>query len=355
MGRKHRRRNSTTPHQKTPNNNNITPKSTTSTNGIGITPSPFTEELSQTQASPPVVNLNKRFNELIKGNENITTDELLKEVLLSNERIAKQNEDILKKMESVERNTNRRIEEIIDSMTSMKEELVKVIESQQFLDAKYEKQKEQITKLENKIASMSTDICDKEITIKQLSERIKKEEAASKQNESAINALEQYGRRQMINISGVPRQNNEDTDDIVFDLLVNKLGLDLYLDDVEITHRTSSKPTAPIIVKFNSRRIRDEVWNSRYKLKHVKASDLGFNSNNPIYFNESLTERNRIIFKSAWDTLKKPGHFDRVITENGITYAWQKYSKDSKSEKIIIKSKNDIPNLLLDRPPQNKK
>ncbi|XP_066920569.1 uncharacterized protein [Clytia hemisphaerica] len=235
----------------------------------------------------------------------------------------------------------------------MKEELYQSIKSQQFLDTKYEEQKVQLSKLETKVKSLCTDISDKEVTINQLKERLKLTEASFLSNKSDINALEQYGRREMINISGIPRKNNEDTDKIVFNI-TDKLGIDLYLDDIEVTHRTSPKINAPIIVKFNSRRTRDEVWNLRYKLKNLKASDFGFDSNNSIYFNESLTEHNRSIFKTTWDNLKIPGHFDRVTTENGITCARKTFNKEHKSEKVIIRTKNDIFKLVPKGPHQDK-
>ena len=90
----------------------------------------------------------------------------------------------------------------------------------------------------------------------QYKERLRKYEDKLKLNQNQINNLEQYGRRQMINIFRVPRSDNEDTDEIVLDI-AGKLGFDLYHEDIEVSHRTSSKNNAPIIVKFSSRRIRD--------------------------------------------------------------------------------------------------
>ena len=335
--------------------NKETPTTHSPTSTIVETPSLSNDTLMKdTQESPIVVNLNKKFSEILQNNTLPTdTDELLKELIRSNYLISQQNETILNRITSLERKTDQRIEVIMDSMTKMKEELKQTIESQQFLDQKYEEQKTQISKLEAKVKSLCTDMSDKEITINQLKERLKLAEASFLSNKSSINALEQYGRREMINISGIPRTNNEDTDEIVFNI-TDQLGLDLYLDDIEVSHRTSSKDNAPIIVKFNSRRTRDEVWNLRYKLKNIKASDIGFDSNNSIYFNESLTEHNRSIFKTAWDNLKSPSHFERVTTENGITCVWKTFNKEHKSEKIIIRTKNDIFKLVPKGPNQNK-
>ena len=86
------------------------------------------------------------------------------------------------------------------------------------LDVKYEEQKTQLSKLEAKVKSLCSDMNDKEMTINQLKERLKLAEAYFLSNKSDINALEQYGRREMINFSGIPRTNNEDTDEIVFNI-----------------------------------------------------------------------------------------------------------------------------------------
>ena len=191
---------------------------------------------------------------------------------------------------------------------------------------------------------MDTEATQQDIRLEKLRNRITKSEDALDEVNFAINDLEQYGRKEMMNISGIPRLNRENTEKIVIDT-ATKIGVDLKIEDVEVSHRTSEKETAPIIVKFNSRRKRDEMWNARWELKNVNTSNIGFRTKNFIYFNESLTEYNRSIFKNAWDRLKKTGLYDRVTTENGITYAWKTYSKEKKSEKLMLREKIDIDEL----------
>ena len=48
---------------------------------------------------------------------------------------------MLGRMTTLEINTDRKIKEIIESLTTTKQEVQKVIESQAFLDAKYDEQK----------------------------------------------------------------------------------------------------------------------------------------------------------------------------------------------------------------------
>ena len=74
-----------------------------------------------------------------------------------------------------------------------------------------------------------------------------------RKGQGALNDLEQYGRRNMVDIGGIPRKKDEDTDDIVFKI-AKKLDMTVKKDDIEISHRTSANKDAPIIVKFISRR-----------------------------------------------------------------------------------------------------
>ncbi|XP_066928189.1 uncharacterized protein [Clytia hemisphaerica] len=292
-------------------------------------------ELTQ-QQQVNTVNNNISYEMVYKQNQ---------ELIIQNQEIIKQNQDILSRMTALELSTDRRIKEIIESLTNTKHEVTKVIESQGFLDAKYESQKADIIKMDTKIKSMDTDAIQRDLRINKLKNHVKKSEQALDHVNFALNDLEQYGRKEMMNISGVPRLNNEDTDKIVMDI-ANKIGVDLKIEDFGVSHRTSEKGTAPIIVKFNSRRKRNDMWNARWNLKNVKTSNIGFNVNNSIYFNESLTEYNRSIFKKAWDGLKRSKLYDRVITENGITYAWKTYNKEHKSEKLMLREEVDIDELV---------
>ncbi|XP_066913836.1 putative leucine-rich repeat-containing protein DDB_G0290503 [Clytia hemisphaerica] len=307
----------------------------------------------QSQLSPPIVNLRKRFDqttdfatptqsledEVTKfHHEEELPPEISRDLVLQ---IYHQNKYIIQKLESLESQSQSRYEGLEDSMKIMKEEIAALTSSQKFISDKFDKQEKEIKSLTTKVKNISTENTQKDKKIDQLTERLRKASDRLKENESNINSLEQYGRKEMINIFGIPRKVNEDTDDIVL-RIAERLDMELYLEDIEISHRTSTKEKAPIIVKFNSRRMRNEMWDARWDLKHFTTKDIGFQEENSIFINESLTEHNREIFKDAWNKLKKPGYFERVTTIDGITYAWKTYKRDNKSEKIIILSKSDI-------------
>lgn len=311
--------------------------------------------------SPAVVDLNKKFESILNtegldGLPDVFTTpvqsldrgqdgsdkEVTFDMILS---IYKINKCIMGKIASLEHLHQSRFDQIVSGMKILKDEVEDITKSQSLINSKFETQAKEIKNIQNKIKSMATENKQKDNEIDQIKERLRKLEEKNKESRSKINELEQYGRREMFNIFGVPRKDNENTDDIVFNI-ADQLGFDLYEDDIEVTHRTSTKPTAPIIVKFNNRRLRNLMYEARWDLKRITTKDLGFLEENSIFFNESLTDTNRTIFKDAWRNLKQTKLFDRVITQNGITYAWKTYNKNTKSEKKVILSQSDIIKLV---------
>ena len=132
-------------------------------------------------------------------------------------------------------------------------------------------------------------------------------------------ALEQYGRRNNLRISGIPEKEKEDTTQAVMAITNDIMELDppLQPGDIEVSHRLpkprNSKPEEPrqVIVRFRSKAIRYSVISNRKNLKE-------FNDKNDckIYINEDLTSTRARLF-STIRTLQKKRHFDQVWTYNG--------------------------------------
>ena len=71
---------------------------------------------------------------------------------------------------------------------------------------------------------------------------------------NAINDLEQYGRRQMVEIAWIPRTSEKDVEDTVINLF-QKLNLSVCKSEIEAAHRLSAKYNANIIIKFTNRKM----------------------------------------------------------------------------------------------------
>jgi len=77
----------------------------------------------------------------------------------------------------------------------------------------------------------------------------------------------------MIDITGVPRQWQENTDRIVTKIDAST-GSTITKDNIEISHWTSTIEEASIIVKFLSWKARNNFWDCRKNLKDKTVSDI---------------------------------------------------------------------------------
>ena len=99
------------------------------------------------------------------------------------------------------------------------------------------------------------------------------------------NQLEQYGRREKLEISEIPVAQDENCTDIMYKLC-QITSTDIKKSKIEVSHRTKN---GDIIVKFKDRPSRDALFANKYNLKEKSTKDLGFSSENSIFINESLS------------------------------------------------------------------
>ena len=87
-----------------------------------------------------------------------------------------------------------------------------------------------------------------------------------------VDKQEQYSRRNCLLLHGIPRNNNEKTDDLCLAAMNDHLELSITEADIERTHRIgkprdSGQKSRPIIVKFVRYNDRKNVFNRKKKLK----------------------------------------------------------------------------------------
>ena len=180
--------------------------------------------------------------------------------------------------------------------------------------------------------------------------------------ETHLNNLEQYSRRECIEISGIPEVKDENTDDIVIKV-GSLIGLDLTRNDISVSHRlpkgsysaavregpqassNTSSRTPNIIVKFVRRETRDHFYKGRKLLrdKSTRDLDLARYSENKIYIMENLTQANKDLFKESL-RVKKDLKYKFIWTFYGRTYL----RKDSESPVVAIQKKSDLDILKQD-------
>ena len=177
-----------------------------------------------------------------------------------------------------------------------------------------------------------------------LNNKINDLDTAIKNNISNINNHEQYTRREMVEINGLPQKENENTTELVHTLMEH-LQIKVKKESLDVIHRLSDKIDAPIIIKFTSRSERDLFYSYRSNLINTTINDLGFplnpnNKSNKIFINESLTRMNKILFKQTREECSKK-NFEYSWTKNGVVFA----RKNKDSHAIRINKEDDIKKI----------
>ena len=240
----------------------------------------------------------------------------LKDVMLSLASIKNTVDGISNRICSVEERLCK-VEEKLCKVGKLEIKVVSLEESQDFLSKRYEEQDKNIeeTKNTNSRLQKENDILLNKFNI--LTKGLAQEQLKR-------NSLEQYGRREMIEISGISHEQNEDCIELAHQ--VCKLAaVDIKKKKIEIAHRIKN---GDIIVKFTDRPTRDQLYANRINLKNKSIKDTGFHNETSIYLNESLSFDTKGLLRKKCKTLG----YKKIIPDNGIIKV--KVDNDTKWTKI---------------------
>lgn len=133
--------------------------------------------------------------------------------------------------------------------------------------------------------------------------------------ESKVRDLEQYSRRENIEVNGVPQTRGENEKDILRDL-GKAIGVEVDANSVVAVHRVpafNKARTPALIARFTTRELRD-TWLQKYREKKtLMACDI--NRNFPasrVYIGEHLTPDNKLLLRN----MKEEGK------HLGVKYVW---------------------------------
>ena len=117
--------------------------------------------------------------------------------------------------------------------------------------------------------------------------------------------LEQYTRKNSLEIHGVPESAYRSTEEVVLKL-AEALEVPVQSQDIEISHKLPNKGMKAIIVKLVSHKMKTQLYKERVKLKNVNISDLFPSATlatraeaTRIFLNENLTSFRRKIVNRA--------------------------------------------------------
>jgi len=205
---------------------------------------------------------------------------------------------IHEKLNKVEISNNETLKGMVTEIVKqVREDMIKIFEGK-------------IDKLESRIF----DVEKENDNLKKEIEKVRKEaehredvlrQAVTDQDETIsqqggrINGLDQYSRRNNIIISGIQEDKTETpmqtTEKIVTILNEKFINLNLHKSDIDISHRLGKIQTdrpRPIIAKFVSRLVRNEVMFRRRELKGTR-----------IFINEDLSHLNRFMLTAVKKTI----------------------------------------------------
>lgn len=147
-----------------------------------------------------------------------------------------------------------------------------------------------------------------------------------------INALEQYGRRNNVEIQGIPESvEPQELEETVIEVL-NKIDLNVSSNDIEACHRVG-KPnhnSRKTIIRFVNRKFAKKALLNRKNLKSANTSSLGLD-NKKIFINENLSRANsKIAYYSR--SLKRSSLIEKCFTKDGVVHI---SSPDVQNGKLI--------------------
>ena len=155
--------------------------------------------------------------------------------------------------------------------------------------------------------------------------------------------LEQYTRKQSLEIHGIPEAVYQSTEEAVLKVAA-ALQVPMKAEDINISHNIKGKEPKPILVKFQSHKAKTRLYRARTYLKNVRVCDIFPHASavsrvqaKRIFINENLTSFRRSVVKKA-NQMRKDGLLNSVWTIDGKIFV-----KTSQEERpICIYEEDDL-------------
>jgi len=170
------------------------------------------------------------------------------------------------------------------SLSELKEMLVdiqitvsNILTENKRLSSEMSELKSTVTKQNTEITNLKTSLAkpekkaEKEMTT--LRNRLNDQQEVIYELYELQDRLEQYTRKNSLEIYGVPESAYESPEEVVMKI-AEALEVPVQPNDIEIVHKLKRKVNKPIIVKFLSHKVKSKLYKSRAKLRNRSASNL---------------------------------------------------------------------------------
>ena len=154
-------------------------------------------------------------------------------------------------------------------------------------------------------------------------------------------ACQQYSRRDTIELAGIPPNIKDEELEAKACDLFGEIGVDVTPSQIQACHRLYDKKR--VIVKFVNRKSAISILRSRGNLKDVNLSNIGINTTNRLYINESLCPPYRILHGKL-KTLYKKNIIHSFWVWNGAV----KYKMNDHGNATSVLHLNDLTEVFGD-------
>ena len=148
---------------------------------------------------------------------------------------------------------------------------------------------------------------------------------------------ETYSRKDSLRISGIPHEANETNPELEAKIIAiaNKAGVPLKREEISVAHRLKKdrKGKFPTIIKFATRRSKDQLYAAKKNLKGVPEME-------EVFISEDLT---RLRFRTLLQA-KKANNIKSISTKGGKIFVWFVGS----DKPVTVESPYDLQRLNIE-------
>ena len=160
--------------------------------------------------------------------------------------------------------------------------------------------------------------------------------------------LEQYTRKQSLEICGIPAGTYASTDDAVLKI-ANAINVTMSAEDINISHKVKSNGVGAILVKFHSHKAKSRLYKARTKLKNLRLTDIFTDVSTAtrvaagtgrIFINKNLTSYRKDLLRKANDK-RRDGLIISAWSSDGKIFV----KTSPEGVPVRIYAKEDLENL----------
>ena len=272
----------------------------------------------------------KRLNMASEDNAELPDEETIVVQEPSNLELKEMLVDIKIELSNIARENNKFAKEIAELRNLIQEQKTEI-----------DSLKKSIKKAENQNTALEDDLCA-------ATNKIDDQEEEIAELYQLQDNLEQYTRKQSLEICGIPAGAYVSTEEAVLKI-ASALDVAMSAEDINICHKLKSKGAGTILVKFQNHKAKSRLYKARTKLKNLRLTDIftGMSTatrvaagTGRIFINENLTSHRKDLLRKANDK-RKDGLVISAWSTDGKIFV----KTSPEGAPVRIYEKEDLENL----------